>query len=147
MRCFAQRHFLCLWFVWISEGIIRSPNRKYTTRLPLHLFILSSCSAVGWVPLLEHVVHISVSTATWHYIKSFWMAPCRGFNTESELRTHICREHGSLIKRKCVTGKAHTPPHSERLPNTRGSILSPSVVTDSVHPLNTVSGALRVQTG
>lgn len=129
-----------------SEEIILSLNQKYITLFNhVHLFTLSSCSAVGWVPPQKHVLHISVLTSSWQYIKSLRKAPCRGFNTKSGLREHICREHSNLIKRKCVIAK-HIP-LSERLPDTRGTVLSPSVVTDSAHPLNAVSGALRAQTG
>lgn len=79
------------------------------------------------------------SGPSWQCIKSFWKVPRRGSNIKSELRAHICREHSNLIGRKCVIAKHIRL--SGQLPNTRESMLSPSVLTDSAHPLNAATGA------
>lgn len=136
----------CRPFVFISEVLIPQLSHEDSTPLPRHTFKLSSCSAARWLPRLKACfTHQCLNNSPWQYTKRLWKGPCRGFGTKSWRVTHICGEHSHLIKRECV--RAKLIPLSEGLPNTRGSLLSPSVVTDSAHPLNALSGALREQTG
>lgn len=132
------------WFVLWGDNPITKPKVLNTSSRCTYSF-WASVEQYGRIPLPKQASHISVLTSSWQYIKSLWKAPCRGFNTKSGLRTHICRENSNLIKRKCVIAK-HIP-LLEWLPNIRGTVLSPSVATGSEHPQNTLSGALREQTG